>query len=283
MRPGMGAARPRPESKYFNLHFYSIMNRLHKTVVFSFASLLAAGLFSAGAQAQILNGNFAAGVNPPGPGGTQTYGNGSTAISDWTVLTTTQISWDGDGAFSVPAPTPGAQYLDITGNNDTTNGSYSASGNTYYTSGGVYQTFATTAGDTYDVTYLLGTDSYYNSSSTPGIEAFVSGTVPAAYSSLNLADPTSESGLASSHPTSRGEWTDEGFDFVASGSSTTLTLIGYSAIPIPSNQYIGLADVSVANEGNLSRVPDSGPTVIALALGLAALAGAGKFRTRLAA
>lgn len=251
------------------------MNRLRKTLVFSLTSLLAAGFLAAGAQAQITNGNFAAGVSPPGAGGTQTYGNGSTAISGWTVLTTTQISWDGDGAFGVPAPTAGGDYLDITGNNDTTNGTYTSNSQTYYTSGGVYQTFATTAGDTYDVSYLLGTDSHYNSSSTPGIEAFVSGTAPAAYGDLNLADPTSESGLASGHPTSRGEWTSESFDFTASGSSTTLTLIGYSAIPIGNNQYIGLDDVSVTNEGNLNignRVPDSGRTLILLALGCGALA-----------
>lgn len=246
------------------------MNRFHKTVLSSIATLLVAGVLAAGAHAQILNGGFEQGINPPGPGGSQTYGNGSTAIVDWTVLTTTQVSWDGNGAFGVPgASNGGNDYLDITGNNDTTNGTYTVGTQTYYTSGGVYQTFATTAGDTYDVSYLLGTDSYYNANSTPGIEAFISDTAPTSYSSLDLGDPTSESGLASGHPAGRGEWTEESFDFVATGSSTTLTLIGYSAVGIGGNQYIGLDNVSVEDLGNLSQggngVPDEASTLALLA------------------
>jgi hypothetical protein len=239
--------------------------------------------FTASARANLLtNGSFeqGPGANPSNSGTTQTFGNGDTSLPGWTVLTTTQISWDSNGAFGVPVGAgAGDYYLDVTGNNDTTNGQYTVGSNTYYTSGGVYQTFATTAGDTYDVSYLLGTDSFYNGNSTPGLEAFVGTSAPSSYSSLTLGSPTSETGLASGHPQSRGVWTDEGFDFTATGSSTTLTLIGYSSVPIGSNQYIGLDDVSVTDLGNRNNsVPDAGSSAILLMLGLATLAVSRKFR-----
>jgi hypothetical protein len=254
------------------------MNLINKTVLFSAAGLLAAGVFSAAAHAQLLNGSFEQGGNPGQSNSTQTFSDGSTGLPGWTVITDArsgQVSWDSNGAFGVPvAAGAGSYYLDITGNNDETIGSYSGPSQTLYTSGGVYQTFATTAGDKYSVSYLLGTDSFYNSSSTPGIEAFVGGVAPTDYSSLDLANPTSESGLASSHPQTRGVWTTEDFDFVASGSSTTLTLIGYSALPIGDNQYIGLDDVVVTDLGSQRQgVPDAGQTAMLLSLGLGAVAG----------
>lgn len=250
------------------------MRHLYKSVVFLGALALALGT---GARAQIVNGGFENGTGAPSPsGGTETLGNGNTQITGWTVVTTTQVSWDGNGAFSVPAASNGGNYyLDITGNNDTTNGTYMIGAQKYYTSGGVDQTFATTVGDTYDVSYLLGTDSYYNANSTPGIEAFISNTAPTSYGSLDLSDPTSESGLASGHPASRGVWTDESFDFTATSTSTTLTLIGYSAVDIGSNQYIGLDNVSVDNLGNLNQqgngVPDAASTLALLAVGAVGL------------
>jgi hypothetical protein len=239
---------------------------------------------SATHAAPFTNGSFEQGGNPTANGTTQTLGNGdNSTLPGWTVLTTTQVSWDSNGAFGVPVnPGSGDYYLDLTGNNDDSNGQFTQGLTTYYTTGGVDQTFDTIAGDTYSVSYLLGSDSYYNSNAAlaPGIEVFASSTAPSSYSSLTLGSPTSSS-LAGSVPTERGVWTDEGFDFTATGSSTTLTFIGYSATD--HNNYVGLDDVQVTQLPNRepnNGVPDSGMSAIFLALGLGGLAVSRKVQLR---
>ena len=123
----------------------------------------------------------------------------STTLNGWTVVgqpnRTDAITWI-DNAFSLTA-SDGNYFLDLTGFHD---------GEPF---GGVSQTLATTAGDVYKLTFDLG---YSNEWGTPdGI------TATAGITSQTFTSPTTSL---------NNLWVTETMFFTASGSSTTLSLIG---------------------------------------------------------
>ncbi len=137
----------------------------------------------------------------------------STTLNGWTVVgqpgRMSPITWI-DNMFGLTA-SDGNYFLDLTGPQN---------GKPY---GGVSQTLTTTAGDVYKLTFDLG---YSNEWGTPdGITATAGGTTK------TFLSPTT---------TSDNLWMTETMFFTASGSSTTLSLIGEAG-----NAYIGLDNVAV--------------------------------------
>ena len=204
--------------------------------------LLAAGLAPAGHAALLTNGSFEDTTNFVDNTGqdTMTLPVGSTAMPGWTVAGGEGLAWIGPtNPFSLTA-SAGSYFLDLTGYNP--GGSFS----------GVIQTIATSPGSTYRLTFDLGSSTLYG---TPdGI--------------LATAGATSQS--FTSTLTGTNNWETETLDFVATGGSTSISLIGNSG-----DNYIGLDNVDVALVSG-PAVPE--PASIAL-LG-AGMAGLGLLRRR---
>lgn len=170
-------------------------------------SLLAASLALAcsGAAANaaiIVNGSFeAASVNPGG--GFATLGTGSTAITGWTV---TSGSVDYIGGYWQPQD--GARSIDLAGN----------------APGALSQTFATTFGQGYRITYWIGRNPDGGANPRTGFIDVGGGQTQFLYSG--------------SGDRANMQWQQETFDFVATGASTTLT---FAADPANAGQFYGPA------------------------------------------
>jgi hypothetical protein len=159
--------------------------------------------------------------------------SGSSAISGWTTINGVPTAWIQNGNPYGISASNGSYFLDLTG--------YSNSG----TYGGVSQSFATVAGSSYVVTFDLG----YGGNST-GYDGPVSVLASAGGSSGTF---TSASGFANP-----AVWDPEMFAFTATGSSTTLSLIGKSTA---GGFYIGLDNVDVelaSTTTTSSSVPEPG-------------------------
>lgn len=176
------------------------------------SAALAAALASSGAQAAslITNGSFEDTTNFVDQGNdTMTVGPGSTAITGWTV-TAGSLAWIGpSNPFGVTA-SDGSYSLDLTGYRDAP--PYA----------GVTQTISTVNGGHYVLTFDLGTQ----------------GNSPSA---INAAAGTANQTFTTTAQAGFG-WQTETLAFTASGTSTTVSLLGQTE---SNGNYIGLDNVSV--------------------------------------
>ncbi len=182
------------------------------------------------------NGSFADNTSQD----TMTLPVGSTAMTGWTVAGSEPLAWIGpSNPFGLTA-SDGQYFLDLTGYN--TGGSFS----------GVAQTtIATSAGSTYLLSFDLG------SSSTYGLPDGITASAGAASQTFTSTD------------TGSNNWETETLSFTATGSSTTVSLLGASG-----DNYIGLDNVSV------TFVSSPIPEPVSLALLGAGLAGLGLVRRK---
>jgi len=160
----------------------------------------------------LVNGSFEDGTFVPNSDNTMTLGVGDTTMPGWTVVTNS-IAWIADpNDFSDISASDGDKSLDLTG--------YSS--NPY---GGVMQTFATTVGVTYTVSFDLGQNGSYGPSDI--------------YAQINNGS-LNEFSLADN---GGNTWQTETFSFVGFGSSATLTFTGNANSG--NTNYIGLDNVIV--------------------------------------
>jgi len=209
---------------------------------------------SGAANAQITNGGF---ETPTVPAGAFTnFGTGSVGITGWTAtgpsgtevsIISTTFTQNGV-AFEAQS---GNQWLDLTGD-----GSNSTEG--------VSQSVATTAGHQYQLSFYVGNTSgggIFGSTST--VDVLVNG-VQSFVAENSTPDTTALT------------WMQFTYDFVATGSSTLLTL--QNGDPGFDNSN-GLDTVAFVDKGVVGTVPEPASTTLMLA-GLG-MAGAAALRRRL--
>lgn len=186
------------------------------------------------AQANLItNGSFELGTFVDDGNGTDSFNAGPTTITDWAAVGR-QVSW-------IRSPNPwglsaedGTQFLDLTG---------------YQTGapfGGVTQTIPTIMGQTYSLSFFLG--SYTQRWGGPPVSILASA------GSTNQTFTVSTTSTAST-------WTPFSLVFTASSTTTPITLTGAAGV-----EYIGLDNVAVDAVSAVPE-PDSG-TLIVLGLGL---------------
>lgn len=180
----------------------------------------------------IVNGSFESGdFSPPG-NQTMTLAPGSTALTGWDVVNDS-IAWIGVGDPWGLDAQDGDLFLDLS--------DYSA-GPPF---GGIQQSFASTVGHEYTVTFQLGSSTYWGR--------------PA---SLTVSAAGQSETFSSALTGGNNDWDEKSFVFVATGATTTLSFVGASGV-----NYIGLDNVNVA----VSAVPEPASGLLVLS-GLAALA-----------
>ncbi|HTT10733.1 MAG TPA: DUF642 domain-containing protein [Burkholderiaceae bacterium] len=212
-------------------------------------ALFLGGALAAGTSAQanlLINGSFELGGFVNQGNDTMSPPAGSTVITGWTVVADT-TAWIGPAnPFNLTA-SDGSYFLDLTN----------------YQLGapfaGVTQTFVTTPGATYSVSFDLGSSDQW------GLPDSL--TASAAGTSQTFSSPA----------TGTNTWTHEVLQFVATSASTALLLQGASGF-----NYIGLDNVDV----ELVSGPGPGPgpgqlpepgTLLLLGIGLAGAAAARRF------
>jgi uncharacterized protein DUF642 len=181
---------------------------------------------------------------------TRLFTGDSTSMTDWTVLGP-ELAWIGpSNPFDIFAP-DGSYYLDLT--------SYS---NYPPNWGGVEQTVSTEIGAQYQLTFDLGSNL---GSGDSQVTASATGTAGEDFSNS---------------PTVGNEWNAETYNFTATGTSTTIEIIGSE---VNYTSFIGLDGVGLTETAPPpnSSVPDAGYSAGLLALGLAALSLLGKRRLAL--
>jgi Protein of unknown function (DUF642)/PEP-CTERM motif len=214
----------------------------------NFSRLLTAGCFlmwAGHAQATLLtNGSFEnTGSTFVGDGNkTMSLASGSSAIPGWTTTNGTFTAWIQNGnPWNIPSA-DGAFFLDLTGYFDS--GTY----------GGVTQSFATTIGTNYVLTFDLG---YGGNSGAFGGPVSVN-------VSVGGAPTTFTSGSGTPNP---AVWNLETYNFTATSTTTALSIIGHSTT---GGEYIGLDNADV-EPGTVGAVPEPatfgivGVTLIGLA------------------
>jgi uncharacterized protein DUF642/PEP-CTERM motif-containing protein len=197
---------------------------------FLMAAALPAGvLLSGAAEANLVtNGSFdnTSGQFVNNAGGGDDVPVGSNAISGWTISGIYDVLWiPGGGQYGelTASPGNGSQYfLDLTGTSD------------HAPYDGVSQTIATTANDTYRLTFDLGSATQWGIQD--GLVASA-GTTSALFTSTNPGNSTNF-------------WNSETLNFTATGSSTVISFVGASG-----QSYIGLDNVNVVQTG-VSAVPE---------------------------
>ncbi|HEY1935546.1 MAG TPA: VWD domain-containing protein [Acetobacteraceae bacterium] len=169
--------------------------------------------FSSGGDNLLTDGSFenTSDFDPPNRD-TMDLTVGSTVMPGWTVAGGEPLAWVGPGNPFDLSAYDGSYFLDLTGDND--GGPFS----------GVSQIIATTSGDEYQLTFDLGSSSYY------GLPAAITAT----------AGGTSQT--FTSTLTGTNNWQTETLDFTAAGNTTTISLVGASG-----ENYIGLDDVSATS------------------------------------
>jgi hypothetical protein len=180
------------------------------------------------------DGNFT-GVNPQSATGATQLNVGATNITGWTTISA-ELAWIGTGnPYNIVAP-DGVRSLDLTGYHDSA------------PYGGVSQSIATQPGATYNLTFLIGAFG----GNTSQITATAGGTV----------QTLSFTGIPTN---TANQWNSVGFNFVASGASTTISLVGASTTQ---GIYLGLDNASVTLVQAASTAPEPGSLAL---LGLTAL------------
>jgi hypothetical protein len=164
-------------------------------------------------QTLISNGSFELGTGQASSGNYVRFTPGNTSITDWTIITD-DIAWlNGTLPQFGINPSAGSFFLDLTGDTDASPHS------------GVQQAFATNIGQSYRVSFDLGTGT---------------GSCVGPVSLIVTAGAASQTFTNSSTTTN---WTSYSMDFTANAATTTLTLQGFST-PV-GGIYIGLDNVSV--------------------------------------
>ncbi len=209
----------------------------------TFAALAAALLTAPAAQANLLtNGSFESGAFINQGNDTMSPGAGSTVITGWTVITDV-TAWIGpSNPFGLLA-SDGSYFLDLT--NYQTGAPFA----------GVAQTIATVAGATYSLSFDLGGSTYWGRPDS--IVASAAG------NSMTFTTPATGT---------NNDWYHEAMPFVATSTSTTITLQGASGI-----QYIGLDNAVV--EFVSGPVPEPGTWAL-LTAGLLSIGAIMRQRTR---
>ena len=188
------------------------------------ATALAAGTAQAVPVNLLQNGSFES-QTPGASSPFSTYTGGSTAIDFWTVVDGANNSGNlavlVGTAVTPLTPYQGNYFLDLTGVGDATPPDQM----------GVAQTFATTLGQQYKLTFALGSDR----ADDVGYGAPASIQV--------FQDITISLGLFSTTNIGRNNWELETVFFTAAGANTTIAMIG--AFSGPDGKYIGLDDVVV--------------------------------------
>jgi hypothetical protein len=188
------------------------LRRPARSRFFALAILLAVAAAAHG-QTLITNGNFEEGTGQPAAGSYVRFFPGNSSITGWTIITD-DLAWlNGTLPQFGINPSSGNLFLDLTGDSDAA------------PHGGVQQSFSTSIGATYRVTFDLGTGT---------------GACVGPVSLMVSAGAASQTFTNSSTTTN---WSSYFMDFTANAATTTLTLQGFST---PSGGiYIGLDNVSV--------------------------------------
>lgn len=185
------------------------------------------------------NGSFEIGNFVPNADDAMLLPVSATDMTGWTVVANS-LAWIGpSNPFGLSA-SDGSYFLDLSGYHD--NAPY----------GGVEQTIPTIIGDQYQLSLDLGSSTTYN-------------TGPVSV----LVTAGSASTTFTSTPTVNNGWDLFIFDFIATSSSTTISLIGQASI---NESYIGLDNVSVV------PIPEPGTFALFAGSGLLALVGWRRFR-----
>jgi hypothetical protein len=186
----------------------------------------------------LTNGSFEdASAGNTAPGATQTFTQyvGTTNMDGWLVVGDS-VAWIGGAQFGLSA-SDGGKFLDLT--------DY-AVGAPY---GGVQQSFVSTPGQSYTLTFDLGSSAQWGpTSALTAMVAVVAGTASQTFSSTNV--------------TGNNVWQSYSLTFTALNPTTTITLQGAAG-----DYYIGLDNVSVVAT---APVPEPGTWAL-LAAGLAAV------------
>jgi hypothetical protein len=176
--------------------------------------------------------------------------SGSSAIPGWTTTNGVSTAWLQTGnPYAIP-PADGQFLLDLTGYSD------------FGTYGGVTQSFATTAGTEYVVTFDLG----YG-----GDSGFFGGPVRVNVTA-GSSSGTFTSGSGTPNP---AVWNLETFNFVATSSLTQLSITGLSTA---GGEYIGLDNVDV-EAATVGAVPEPGTSALLL-IGIGLLGCVARRRVR---
>ncbi len=193
---------------------------------FSTALALVSLAASAHSANLLTNGSFDAGTFTGGSFGfplAQQLLPGSSALPGWTVLGN-ELAWFQSGQAGI-ATQNGSYALDLTGFCD--QGTSCPSSNVF---GSVAQILPTVAGATYRLNFYAGT--YALNAITPSIVATAGAT-------------TQSWALPGATAPASGNWQLLGFNFVATGTSTTITFGGSGNLPSGAPSYLGLDNVSV--------------------------------------
>jgi hypothetical protein len=208
------------------------------------------GAMHASSAATFQNGDF----ETPSIGNTYytLYSAGSTSITGWTVVGPAggDVAIIGQGGNPPYNPESGLQFIDLTGVSNTAGE-------------GLSQTFDTTAGNIYQVSFWVG-NALRDGSVTSTVDAIINGGNSVAYTN-SQSDPVNNYVV----------WQEFTTTFVASGSSSTLELLNGDPA---SDSLNGLDNVSVVNEG-VSATPIPGALPL-FASGLGAMGFFGWRRKR---
>jgi uncharacterized protein DUF642 len=154
---------------------------------------------------------------------------GSTNIPGWTT-TNAELTWDGPLLGTSISPTltaaQGSDFLDLTGVHDAP------------PYGAVFQTMTTTIGQQYQVSFELGSDTYWDS-------YYGGGTFTAPVVAVSLNGVVAFS-ATNNFPTFNNYWQTWSFYFTAGATNTTLMFTGANTGPVA---YIGLDNVMVTGIG----------------------------------
>ena len=212
------------------------MNRNPVRTLSACAALFAA----AAAHANLLsNGSFESGNFSPPSNATMSLAAGSTAIDSW-LVNADVLAWIGTGNPWNLTANEGARFLDLT------DYSFGAP------FGGVSQTIATMAGATYKLSFDLGSSTQWGRPSA--VQASAAGTL------ATFASPSTGG---------NNQWQNVSMEFVATASTTTISLRGATG-----QNYIGLDNADVEF---VRGVPEPGTMVLSL-IGLGGLVAARRFR-----
>lgn len=219
---------------------------LHSRNIFASLGFAAVLITSANANNLITNGSFENGSYSFNGGGGESLGVGSTVMTGWTVVTAELAAIENGDAYGMVAQ-DGNISLDLTGYHDSS------------PYGGVEQTISTVAGQTYTLQFYIGAQNNSGSYAAPvSINASINGGTATTFYNNSTG--------------SGQQWVLASQSFVATGTSTTIDLIGNSSA---GGQYIGLDNVSVTQS-----VPEPN-SIAALGCGLLGLIGLKKRKSHI--
>jgi choice-of-anchor C domain-containing protein len=207
-----------------------------------FVAAIVIGLLGMGsALADVVNGGFEAGTPNDGPSTHWTrLSPGDTSMTSWTIASG-NVDW-----FSAEAATAcqGSRSVDLNGN----------------TNGAISQSFATTPGASYRVTFCLAA----NTNGAPTVKTVdVSAT----------GNPTvSYQFDGTGHTLTNMGWTTKSYPFVASGNSTTLTFASTTTVVEGLNAFGPVIDnVVVLQDSAIPTLTEWGIIALIGLLGMASL------------